>query len=173
MKQSYLLTGAPGVGKTTLIKQAVSAVQQKAGGFYTREIRTQAKRQGFEIVTLDGPSAILAHVDFQSRYRVGKYGVTVDNLDSVGVTALRRAVQDCDIVVVDEIGKMELFSLAFREALLEALNSGKRILGTIMLASHPWADQIKRDPRVKVILVSRTNHDQVAKEIESCLHSRS
>jgi len=165
MKQAYLLTGPPGVGKTTLIKEAITAIEQRAGGFYTREMRSQGVRQGFEIVTLDGASAILASVDFHSPHRVSKYGVMVDNLNSVGVAALRRATKECDIVVVDEIGKMELFSLAFREAVLEALDSGKKLLGTIMLAPHPWADRIKQDPRVEVVMVSRTNQQRVAQEL--------
>ena len=165
MNQAYLLTGPPGVGKTTLIKEAISAAKQRAGGFYTREIRSQGVRQGFEIVTLDGASAILASVDFHGPCRVSKYGVMADNLDNVGVAALRRATKECAIVVVDEIGKMELFSPAFREAVLEALDSGKKLLGTIMLAPHPWADRIKQDPRVEVVMVSRANHQQVAQEL--------
>ena len=165
MKQAYLLTGPPGVGKTTLIKEAITAIEQRAGGFYTREMRSQGVRQGFEIVTLDGASAILASVDFHGPHRVSKYGVMVDNMDNVGVAALRRAIKECDIVVVDEIGKMELFSPAFREAVLEALDSGKKLLGTIMLAPHPWADRIKQDPRVEVVMVSRANHQQVAQEL--------
>jgi nucleoside-triphosphatase len=165
MKQAYLLSGAPGVGKTTIIKQAIATVKERAGGFYTQEIRTHGVRQGFEIVTLDGYSAVLAHVNIHSPCRVSKYGVDTGNLDKVGVAALRRATQDCDIVVIDEIGKMELFSLAFREAVLEALDSGKKILGTIMLPSHPWADDIKRDPRVKVLLVLRINCQQVLEEV--------
>jgi nucleoside-triphosphatase len=165
MKQAYLLTGPPGVGKTTLIKEAITAIEQRAGGFYTREMRSQGVRQGFEIVTLDGASAILASIDFHGPCRVSKYGVMADNLDNVGVAALRRAIKECAIVVVDEIGKMELFSPAFREAVLEALDSGKKLLGTIMLAPHPWADRIKQDPRVEVVMVSRANHQQVAQEL--------
>lgn len=171
MKQAYLLSGAPGVGKTTLIKQALTSVKEKAGGFYTQEIRSQGVRQGFEIVTLDEHSALLAHISIHSPCRVGKYGLDTENLDKLGVVALRRAIQDCDIVVVDEIGKMELSSLAFREAVWEALNSGKRLLGTIMLTSHPWADQIKRDHRVKVLLVSRTNRQQVLEEVTGWLRA--
>jgi len=171
MKQAYLLTGPPGVGKTTLIKEAITAIEQRAGGFYTREMRSQGVRQGFEIVTLDGASAILASIDFHGPCRVSKYGVMADNLDNVGVAALRRATKECAIVVVDEIGKMELFSPAFREAVLEALDSGKKLLGTIMLAPHPWADRIKQDPRVEVVMVSRANHQQVAQELLAWLKS--
>lgn len=165
MKQAYLLSGIPGAGKTTIIKQAIDMVKEKTGGFYTREIRSHGVRQGFELVTLDGHNTLLAHTSIHSPYRVSKYGVDIENLNKIGVSALRRSIQECDIVVIDEIGKMELFSLAFREAIIEALNSGKKLVGTIMLAHHPWADQIKQDPRVKVLQVSRTNNQQILQEV--------
>mgnify|MGYP001037252138 CR=1 FL=1 len=158
MKKAYLLTGGPGVGKTTIIKQALDKAQPRAGGFFTEEIRTGGVRQGFRIVTLDGQSAILAHIDIKSPYRVSKYGVDIEGLDRVGVAALREATQKRDLVVIDEIGKMELSSPYFKEAVLEAINSEKRVLGTIMLSSHPWADEIKRHPSVVTITVTRTNH---------------
>jgi nucleoside-triphosphatase len=78
---------------------------------------------------------------------------------------MKQAIEKCDIVVVDEIGKMELFSAAFREAIFGALDSGKRIIGTIMLQSHPWADKVKQDPRVNMLIVSRSKHDQILQEL--------
>ena len=165
MKQVYLLTGRPGTGKTSIIKQAVAGMKGKAGGFYTEEIRSQGVRHGFRLVTLDGQSATLAHVNIHSPYLVSKYGVDIDGLDRVGVSALRRAAQQCDLVVIDEIGKMELFSANFREVVLQIISSGKRVLGTIMLTPHPWADAIKQKPQVNLVTVTRDNHQQVLKEL--------
>jgi nucleoside-triphosphatase len=170
MKPAYLLTGQPGTGKTSLIKQAIAEMKGKAGGFYTEEIRSQGVRQGFRLVTLDGQTATLAHTSFHSPYRVSKYGVDIDSFDKVGVSTLNRAAQECDLVVVDEIGKMELFSAKFREAVLNILNIGKRLLGTIMLTSNPYADAIKRQPQVNVITVTRTNHQQVLEELQNWLN---
>jgi len=165
MKQVYLLTGRPGTGKTSLIKQAIAETGSKAGGFYTEEIRAQGVRQGFRLVTLDGQSTILAHVDIGSPYRVSKYGVDIDGLERVGVSALQRAAKQCDLVVIDEIGKMELFSVNFREAVLQMIDGGKRILGTIMLSPNPWADAIKLKPQVNLITVTRANHPQILSEL--------
>jgi nucleoside-triphosphatase len=165
MANVYLLTGSPGTGKTTVIRQAIARSKAKAGGFYTEEIRSGGTRLGFRIVTLDGQNAILAHVDNHSRYRVSKYGVDVQNLDNVGVAAINRAIDESDLIVIDEIGKMELFSPRFREAVLKAIDSGKKALGTIMLSSHPFADDIKRHPGVKVIQLTRADHEQVLREI--------
>ncbi len=160
MKQVYLLTGKPGTGKTSLIKQAVAGMGSKAGGFYTEEIRSGGARLGFRLITLDGQSAILAHVNIHSPYRVSKYGVDIDNLERVGVSALHKAAEECDLVVIDEIGKMELFSANFREAVLQIIDSGKRVLGTIMLNPNPWADTIKLKPQVNLITVTRATYQQ-------------
>ncbi len=165
MKRVYLLTGKPGTGKTSLIKQAIAGLEDKAGGFYTEEIRSQGVRQGFRLVTLDGRSAILAHIDIHSPYRVSKYGVDIDSLDEVGVSALERAAQQYDLVIIDEIGKMELFSVEFRNSVSEIIDSGKKVLGTIMFHPNPWADAIKRKPQVHLITVTRDNYHQVLEEL--------
>ena len=165
MANVYLLTGSPGTGKTTVIRQAVAMSKARAGGFYTEEIRTGGARQGFRIVTLDGNDAILSHVDSLSRHRVSKYGVNIQNLDNIGVAAINQAIEESDLIVIDEIGKMELFSPRFREAVLRAIDSGQKVLGTVMLSPNPFADEVKRRPNVKVIEITRTNHEQAMKEI--------
>jgi nucleoside-triphosphatase len=165
MKSVYLLTGRPGTGKTSLVKQVVARMKGQAGGFYTEEIRSQGTREGFRLVTLDGEQTILAHVKNPSPHRVSKYGVDVDNLDRVGVPALERAAQQCTLVVVDEIGKMELFSPRFREVVTQVMASGKKVLGTIMLNPNPFADAIKRQPNVNLITVTRENYEKALAEL--------
>jgi nucleoside-triphosphatase len=159
MAKTILLMGRPRVGKTTIIKEVVKRLAGRAGGFYTEEIRERGRRQGFRIVTLDGQEGILAHVNVRSRYRVSKYGVDVVSLERIGVTAIQQAIVASDCVVIDEIGKMELFSLAFKEAVLAAVESDKLVLGTIMLRSHPWADAIKSHPQVNLIEITEANRD--------------
>ena len=161
MKRALLLTGKPGTGKTALIKEALTRTKVKGGGFYTEEIRTGGIRQGFRIVTLDGQEAILAHVGISSPYQVSKYRVDTDSLNRVGVSALRQALKETDLIVIDEIGKMELLSPQFRGVVMQAINSGQKVLGTIMLNPHPFADEIKRHPKVETLLVTRDNRTKV------------
>jgi nucleoside-triphosphatase len=165
MATVYLLTGTPGAGKTTLIREAIARIKASAGGFYTQEIRIGGVRQGFKLTTLQGKDAVLSHINFSSPHRVSKYGVDIECLDRIGVAALSQALEENDIVVIDEIGKMELFSPLFKEVVLRVIESGKKMLGTIMLQPHPFADQVKHHPQVKIIQVSRANHDQVLNEI--------
>ena len=165
MKRVLLLTGKPGTGKTGAIKEAIAKAKIKAGGFYTQEIRTGGVRQGFRIVTLDGEEAVLAHISISSPYQVSKYKVDIDSLNKVGVSALRRGLEECDLIIIDEIGKMELLSPQFKETVSQAIDSGKKVLGTIMLTPHPFADEIKRRQEVKTLLVTRANHDDTMREL--------
>jgi len=161
MKRVLLLTGKPGTGKTALIKEALAGTTLRVNGFYTEEMRTGGTRQGFKIVTLEGQEATLAHVGISGSYRVSKYGVDVGSLDRIGVAALRQGLEKSDVIVVDEIGKMELVSPRFREAVTQAISSGKKVLGTIMIGPHPFADEIKRHPEVETLVVTRDNRSDI------------
>jgi nucleoside-triphosphatase len=161
MGRTLLLTGRPGVGKTTIVKQVVAALGQRAGGFYTEEIRGPGGRKGFRLITLDGHEAVMAHVDIRSRHRVGRYGVDVATLDSVGVAAIRRAVESRDVVVVDEIGKMELFSGEFQGAVIKAVSSRKIVLATVMQKEHAWSRALKAMPQVTVWEITEANRDEM------------
>jgi nucleoside-triphosphatase len=163
MGRTLLITGLPGVGKTTIVKQVAQALGPRAGGFYTEEIRGPGGRKGFRLVTLPlgGRQAVLAHVDIRARNRVGRYGVDVATFDAVGVAAVREAVQSREVVVIDEIGKMELFSGEFQGAVLKALSSSKIVLATVMHKSHTWVDALKAMPQVTVWQVTKSNRDQM------------
>ena len=157
--KNFLLTGRPGVGKTTVVEEVVRLLPGEVGGFLTGEIRERGTRQGFSVTSIEGQSAVMAHVDFRSSVRVGKYGVDVSAFERIALPALRDAVQRKRIMVIDEIGKMELASPKFCEAVRAALSSGKFVVATIMQHRHPIADEIKARPDVEVIEITIQNRD--------------
>jgi len=165
MSHTLLLTGRPGVGKTAVVKKIVAELGDRAGGFYTEEIVGPGGRKGFRVMALDGREATLAHIDIRSRSQVGRYGVDVDAFERFGVAALRAAIERAEIVVFDEIGKMELFSSQFKSAVIKAIDSGKPVIATAMLDAHPWVDALKAMPGVHMLEVTRQNREAIAARV--------
>ncbi len=165
MGHTLILTGRPGIGKTTIIKAVIAQLGDQAGGFYTEEIQGPGGRKGFRLITLDGQSAVIAHVDFKSRSQVGRYGVKVDVIDQVGASAIRSAMEHSPIVIIDEIGKMELFSSQFQSAVLKAVSGSSIVLATAMLSDQPWLVALKALPNVTVWEVTRPNRMQMVERV--------
>jgi nucleoside-triphosphatase len=165
MKKKILLTGRPGCGKTTLIKRVVDELALPAGGFYTEEVRENGERVGFKMITLDGQEALLAHVNFKTPQSVGKYGLDLSALETVGVAALREAMRGGELVVLDEIGPMELRSAIFRDVVTKIFAIGVPVLATITARSFPFTNALKRHPGVTMIEVRRDNREQLVSEL--------
>jgi nucleoside-triphosphatase len=167
MGRALLLTGRPGIGKTTIIKKIVGELGDRAGGFYTEEISGPGGRKGFRLVTLDGQDTVMAHVDLKGkgRPRVSRYGVDVKAIERVGVVALRRAMKERRIVVVDEIGKMELFCGPFKDIVLRAVGGPCVVIATVMAKPNPWVDALKAQPGVEVWEVTLQNRDEMAEKV--------
>eukprot|EP00877_Chromochloris_zofingiensis_P011430 jgi/Chrzof1/6540/Cz19g00120.t1 len=178
------LTGQPGVGKTTLVRQVLSQLQQQhpalnppglARGFYTEEVRGQGGRVGFDIVTLDHQRAPLARVGTlpQGAAAVGKYVVNVPSFESLALPALQLQ-PDTRLYVIDEVGKMELFSHAFYPAVEALLNTSAIVYGTMPTAKYgrhiPEVELIKARPDVEIITVTRQNRDSLVTVLTSRLH---
>jgi nucleoside-triphosphatase len=171
MTKNILLTGSPGCGKTTLIKRVIEGLGGGIGGFCTQEIREGGTRRGFKMITFDGRDGILAHITIKSQHRIGKYGVDVEALDAIGTSSIRRALENRSLIVIDEIGPMELFSAAFRDAVLAALDSDCPVFGAIVKRNVPFADRIKARDDVTVIEVQPGNREALVDELVTLLQA--
>ncbi len=160
-RNNILFTGPPGCGKTTLIRRIVQQLSTPSTGFITKEIREKGKRVGFTINTLDGKEALLAHINVSGRYRVGRYGVVLESIDSVAVPSMFPKTQK-ESVVVDEIGKMECFSSLFRKKLLDVLDMPNKVIGTISLKGGQFIKEIKGRSDVLIVEISEKNRDKLA-----------
>ena len=166
-----LLTGAPGVGKTTLLRRLLAEVSLQRGGFLTAEIREGKERLGFTLETLDGQSGVLAHRRLPGPPQVGPYGVDLAVLDGLGAASLEAAVAAGHLTVVDEIGKMECASPRFVAALEAALAAPVPLLATVMLRPHPVADRVKAHPRARCLTVTRANREAAFAEALTLLRA--
>jgi nucleoside-triphosphatase len=170
--KNILLEGVPGVGKTTLVQKLAEGLSTFGiGGFYTREIRENFKRIGFMVETFDGQSAILAHVKYNSGPQVGKYRVDISAFERVGVSGLEKALNETSVILIDEIGKMELFSQRFRAILRRCFDSDKIVLATIMSRSHPYADRVKMRSDAKLYRITLENRNQLVQILTEEIHA--
>ena len=162
---ALLITGSPGCGKTTIVKKLAAALPDKQiRGFLTSEIRHAGRRVGFALTTIAGDQRLLAHVDFDSRFRVGRYGVDVGALDAIVDEAL--ALDDAaELYLVDEIGKMECFSTKFCTAMRALLNSGRPLVATIGLRGGGFMAEVKARDDVEIWTVTSSNRDEVPHRI--------
>ena len=162
-----LITGRPGVGKTTLVQKMVERLPKDGmAGFFTAEIRSGGERMGFELRGLNGEQRILAHADMKSPHRVGRYGVDTEGFEEF-LANLGLTHPDVSSVVVDEIGKMELFSERFRMLIHKILNSDKLLLATVALHGKGLIQDIKRRPDVHLFEVTRDNRDALVSSMLS------
>uniref|UniRef100_A0A8C8SD11 Nucleoside-triphosphatase, cancer-related n=1 Tax=Pelusios castaneus TaxID=367368 RepID=A0A8C8SD11_9SAUR len=181
MAKHVFLTGPPGIGKTTLIQKATEALKSSGipiDGFYTEEVRDSGRRIGFDVVTLSGRRGILSRVGSVSsterhEYRVGQYVVDLVSFEHLVLPVLRKVDLGSDagkkVCVIDEIGKMELFSQSFIQAVRQTLTgSGTMILGTIPIPKGKplgLVEEIRSRKDIKVFTITKENRDTLLEDI--------
>jgi nucleoside-triphosphatase len=155
-----LLSGPPRCGKTTVVQKVAAGFPGRAAGFYTREVRRAGVRLGFEIVTLAGEAALLSHVDFPGPQRVGKYGVNLENFHRVALPALEWH-PGVDLMVVDEVGKMECLSERFLSAMESLWRQPVPLLITVAEKGGGLMAALKEKPDKLLIIVTPANRDEL------------
>ena len=165
-----LLTGRPGVGKTTVLTKAVSILKDKGygvGGMISREVRESGVRVGFEILDLGSEKrGWLAHVNQKTGPQVGKYRVNLEDLENIGAKAINYAVENCDVVAIDEVGPMELFSEKFKDATRKALESTKLVFAVVHgKAQDKLLNDVKNMKEAETFTVTNENRNDLSEII--------
>jgi nucleoside-triphosphatase len=158
-KKNIFLTGAPSSGKTTVIKKLIKKLDRPSSGFYTEEERIDEKRVGFIMKTLDGKSGYLAHQDIKSDFHIRRYGVSIENIETIAVPSITPV--KLDVIILDEIGKMECFSEVFKQAALKALDADNIVIGTITIGGGDFIQGIKRREDIENHEVNQENRDSL------------
>lgn len=172
------MTGNPGIGKTSILLKVVDYLKSKGfsvGGMISREVRLQNTRVGFEILDISSSRrGWLAHVNQKSGPQVGRYRVNMNDLETIGVSAIMQAVRSSDVIAIDEVGPMELFSEKFKDAVNRAVESGKLVIGIVHRnARDKLINGLKRREETKLFDVTLSNrerfHEIITKEALSFL----
>jgi nucleoside-triphosphatase len=162
-----LVEARPGAGKTTTLTRLSELLGDAGGplsGFVTGEVREAGRRVGFEIETFAGERATLAHIDLPGPPRVGRYGVDLEAFERLALPALAKPPED-GAVLIDELGKMELASERFRDAVEELLERPLPVVATVHVARHPFTDALKRRSDVEVVRLHARNRDRLPAEL--------
>ena len=162
MTRHILLTGLPGVGKTTIIKQlAHSLATHQPDGFFTQEIRENGIRKGFELVTLDGRRQLLSHVNIPGSHRVGRYGVDLAGFEKL-LETLDLRHSPSHLVILDEIGKMECLNPRFIQEVEALLDSSKMLIATLALKGGGFPATVRSRPDCQVVTVTLSNRSTLS-----------
>ncbi|MEM3547026.1 MAG: NTPase [Candidatus Bathyarchaeia archaeon] len=175
MTKKIVITGPPGVGKTTVLLKTIQILRTRGlqvGGMICREVRVDGVRIGFKVEDLEsGRWGWLAKADFKTGIKVGRYGVKIEDLEEIGVAALRRALvsESIPVVALDEIGPMELKSRRFREAVVDIIRSPKLVIAVLHhKISDPLVELLNSKNPI-IFQVSFTNRDELPNNIATVI----
>ena len=171
MKKNILITGTPGVGKTTLIRQIAEKLKEfHPVGFFTEEIREHGTRKGFELISFSGNNSILSHVNIKSPYRVGKYNVNLKGFESF-LDSLPLRNDSVNLFIIDEIGKMECFSNNFINIIRALLNSKKVLIATISLKGSGFIAEIMKRNDIELFVLRHDNRKSLPSAVLEKIHA--
>lgn len=160
-----LLTGKPGIGKSTILKKVAGDLKMPKYGIVAEEIRnSEGQRVGFESVAFDGRSCVFAHkLAFRTEFAVGGYFVDINAISDFVVPELRKGLNKHNsIILIDEIGRMQSFSFKFLKTLRNLFVNKSNLLATIVLEDEPWSIEFKKYPGAILIEVNEENREYLA-----------
>jgi len=173
------ITGMPSVGKTHTLNKIIHSLEKHGytvGGMITEPVIKKKKRVGFYVVDWQTKEkAVFAHIDFDTKEKVGEYGVDTTALDKIGAPAIEKAItnENINIIIIDEIGKMEMLSEKFCEMVVEALDSDKPILVTLHKKSRtPLLQDVRRRDDIRILEVTPVNRNLLPYKIEKIMEEK-
>ncbi len=173
------ITGMPSVGKTRTLIKIIESLEKHGytvEGMITEPVIEKKKRVGFYVADWQTKEhEVFAHIDFETKEKVGNYGVDTNALERIGVPAVEKAITDdgIDIIIIDEVGKMEMLSERFCEVVIEALDSDKPIMVTLHKKSRtPLLQDVRRRDDIRILEVTPVNRNLLPYKIEKIMEEK-
>uniref|UniRef100_A0A0B6Z225 AAA+ ATPase domain-containing protein n=1 Tax=Arion vulgaris TaxID=1028688 RepID=A0A0B6Z225_9EUPU len=189
----FILTGLPGVGKTTLMVKLQKELANKGlhcSGFVTEEVRVSRRRIGFDVVTMNGQRGHLARISDppsnvpsarQREYKVGQYTVNILSFEQTALPSIQLQIKDSvdkerkQLFFVDEIGKMELFSQNFVQAVRKLTSQPNVIvIATIPVPKGkpiPFVEELRNGANSVVFEVTLQNRDTILENVMAAIQA--
>jgi nucleoside-triphosphatase len=171
------ITGLPGSGKTQTLLRIIHLLEEEGvnvGGMVTEPIVEKQRRTGFQITDwMTKEHEVFAHEGLKSRVRSGRYGVNLTALEGLGIRSLVEARENADVIVIDEVGKMEVESDLFTQAVVDTLDAKKSIIMTLHKKSrNPLLQDIRRRDELRLLEVTPINKNLLAFKIVHLITGR-
>ena len=173
------ITGMPSVGKTQTLIKIIESLEERGynvEGMVTEPILEKKKRVGFYVVDWQTrEKEVFAHIDIDSKDKVGRYGIDIGALEKVGIPAIEKAINDkeIDIIIIDEIGKMEMLSERFCEVVIDTLDSDKPMIVTLHKKSRsPLLQDVRRRDDIRILEVTPVNRNLLPYKIEKIMEEK-
>jgi len=167
MRKNIIITGIPKSGKSTILKQIIKNLKNKKG-FITNEILQDGKRTGFETETQSGKKSIIASINFNTSIKVSKYFVEIDQLDKIIPEIIKFSPEN--LLYIDEIGQMQLYSKKFKELTIKYLDSKNTCLATLSkVYSDKFTDKLKKRKDIILVDITPENRKEKLEYIEALI----
>ncbi len=165
MIKNLLLTGAPGTGKTSLIRKLSEIFKEfNPTGFYTAEVVEDGAKSGILVFNLQGDGRVLAGTNLKSRYVVGRYRIDMKSFENL-LDDVFSPEKKTSLYFVDGIDKVECQSRKFSKLIIELLNSDKPVVASIADKGTGIISEIKKRDDVKLLDITTDNRELRLKEI--------
>lgn len=164
------ITGLPGSGKTQALRRIIELLEDEEmviGGMITDPIIEKGERKGFKVMDwITKKEKVLAHINITSKVMIGKYGIDMGALEDIGVPAIETAIEKADLIIIDEVGKMEVESEKFIDSVKKALDADKPLILTLHRRSrNPLLQDIRRRDDVRILEVTPVNRNLLPHKI--------
>ena len=173
------ITGMPGVGKTQTLIKIIKSLEKHGyivQGMITEPIIKKKQHVGFNVVNWQTKEKdVFANIEYDTKEKIGDYGVDITALEKIGVPAVEHAIKDdeIDVIIIDEIGKMEMLSEGFCEVVIDALDSDKPIMVTLHKKSRtPLLQDVRRRDDMRILEVTPVNRNLLPYKIEKIMEEK-
>ncbi len=148
------LTGVVQTGKSTVIDRALARLPFSVGGIRTKRIPAGEDRATYILEdVISGVTVKFAESD--------PSGMKVDTevFETAGVQAIRRSLEEADLTLLDELGRMEREAGRFQQQVFAALEGHRRVLGVIKAEKNAFLDAVRAFQGIELLEVTRDNRD--------------